>query len=49
MTSLCCVYDSSTVDLSLAETKQAQEKTPKDYIEHFYHHSGPSLMLRSFF
>ena len=36
---------SSTVDLSLAGTKQAQEKTPKDYIETFYHHPGPSLTL----
>ena len=40
---------SSTVDLSLAGTKQAQEKTPKDYTENFYHHLGPSLTFRNSF
>ena len=40
---------SSTVDLSLAGTKQAQEKTPKHYISKFYHHPRPSLMLRNSF
>ena len=40
---------SRTVDLNLAGTKQAQEKTRKDYIENFYHHPGPSLKhLNSF-
>ena len=49
---LCDLYVvymvSSTVDLSMAETKQAQEKTPKDYIENFCHHSHPSLLFHSF-